>query len=122
MKTIITNAFSLNMLETRRLFPTTITVQEIDLELAQKIARGDVESAVGHTDTARIFSELLGVEIPMARKTVQLREGCLLVGQYSGPRLPEGATELPQGATIKWLFVGITSPRTSKEVEGNTGG
>ena len=55
-------------------------------------------------DTAAIFSQQLGVEIPAARVTVSLTHGeIILVGQYSGPRLPEGATTLPEGATIKWF-------------------
>jgi hypothetical protein len=31
----------------------------------------------------------------------------VLVGQYSGTRLPEGATTLPEGATIRWLVVSV---------------
>ena len=27
------------------------------------------------------------------------------MGQYSGPRLPEGSTSLPEGATIKWYLI-----------------
>ena len=52
-----------------------------------------------------------GVEIPCNRATVALKEGDVaLVGQYSGPRLPEGATSLPEGAAIKWLVVGVNAP------------
>lgn len=29
----------------------------------------------------------------------------LLVGQYVGPRLPEGVTVLPEGARFRWLLV-----------------
>lgn len=28
-----------------------------------------------------------------------------IVGQYDGPRLPEGAIALPEGASIRWVFV-----------------
>jgi hypothetical protein len=34
----------------------------------------------------------------------EIGEG-VLVAQYRGPRLPEGATELPEGATIEWYVV-----------------
>jgi hypothetical protein len=37
---------------------------------------------------------------------VKLNQGTrLLVGQYDGPRLPEGATSLPEGATLTWFKV-----------------
>ena len=42
---------------------------------------------------------------------VALKEGDVaLVGQYSGPRLPEGATTLLEGATIKWMVVVVNAP------------
>ena len=28
-----------------------------------------------------------------------------IIGQYSGPRLEEGATELPEGARIEWWII-----------------
>jgi hypothetical protein len=44
----------------------------------------------------------------MNRANVSLAAGDrVLVGQYSGPRLPEGTTTLPEGATIKWLVVTV---------------
>lgn len=40
------------------------------------------------------------------RVNVKLEPGVLiLVGQYIGPRLPEGATTLPEGASIEWWTV-----------------
>ena len=63
-------------------------------------------SAVGHADTAAVLSTVLGVDVPMNRTTLQMEHGvALLVGQYKGPRLPEGATALPEGATIEWWLV-----------------
>lgn len=57
-------------------------------------------SIVGHADTAR----LLGVECN--RQSVMLGpDDDLIVAQYVGPRLPEGATELPEGARIEWIRV-----------------
>ncbi|MCK7505116.1 MAG: DUF1874 domain-containing protein [Desulfobacterales bacterium] len=59
----------------------------------------DVISAVGHADTAAVFSSLLGRPVPVERRSIKLDEGeTALVGQYIGPRLPEGATTLPEGA------------------------
>ena len=103
---IITNAFSLNMLAE---VPATIHVRDLTPEEARDLLEeGPVASAVGHADTARLFAEELGVPIPMARRTLILAPGdTVLVGQYRGPRLPEGATTLPEGATITWLLVEI---------------
>ena len=48
-------------------------------------------------------------DVPCAgRITVTLHKGdTVMIGQYSGPRLEEGATTLPPGATIKWCRVTI---------------
>lgn len=65
-------------------------------------------SAVGHSDTAAIFSEILGTEVPENRISIPpLGAGTeqILAGLYTGPRLPEGATTLPEGATITWVLV-----------------
>ena len=102
----ILNAFSLNMIVGN----ADIVVREVTQKVAAILAPACI-SAVGHADTAAVFSNVLGVEIPCNRATVALKEGDVaLVGQYSGPRLPEGATTLPEGATIKWLIVGVNAP------------
>jgi len=76
--------------------------------------RGDepaasVRSIVGHADTARVFGALLGRDIAPNRESIKLQSSqprqILLVGQYVGPRLPEGATELPEGASIFWWTI-----------------
>lgn len=89
-------------------FPMNADCVEINLAQAKELAV-DVPSAVGHTDTAAVFTTVLGLPVSTARVTVQLVAGDqVLVGQYSGPRLPEGATQLPEGATIKWVLVSIS--------------
>lgn len=100
----VTNAFSINML--------TQSAEEISfirttVEMIKSILNDNIfESGVGHTDTATVFSNILGVEIPADRSTISLRpEDTLVVGQYKGPRLPEGAKKLPEGATIQWWIV-----------------
>ena len=103
---IVTNSFSLNMIE-REKKGVQIKADPITLSQAREIAGLGAESAVGHADTAKIFSSLLGVEIPAERKTLSIKNGSVLVGQYTGPRLPEGATELPEGAEINWWIVEI---------------
>ena len=102
----ILNAFSLNMIDG----DANITVRQVTQKVAAILA-AHCTSAVGHADTAAVFSSVLGVEIPCNRATVALKEGDVaLVGQYSGPRLAEGAVSLPEGAAIKWMVVGVNAP------------
>ena len=107
------NAFSLNMLED---LTATIHVRELTADEARKwllifteeAGADQFQSAVGHADTAAIFSDVLGLPVPCNRTTISLKAGDnVVVGQYKGPRLPEGATELPEGAEIKWVTVEI---------------
>ena len=103
---LLLNAFSLNMISG----DANVAVREVSRAVAASLA-ANCPSAVGHADTAAVFSNVLGVPVPCNRATVALKDGDLaLVGQYSGPRLPEGATSLPEGAAIKWLVVGVSAP------------
>jgi hypothetical protein len=63
----------------------------------------DVVSAIGHDTTAVLVSKILGREVRMNRiSTPVMKAGDVnYVALYQGPRLPEGATELPEGASIK---------------------
>ena len=109
MPVVIANAFSLNML--------SLEVGVTDLQVcpaSPDAVRQEIEEAgcyasiVGHADTAAVFSSLLGLDVPCNRATFQLEEGVtLFVGQYKGPRLPEGATSLPEGAKVEWAMVVI---------------
>ncbi len=64
------------------------------------------KSAVGHEDVARLFSTILNLPVEVNRVSVKLiNDDFALIGQYVGPRLPEGATQLPEGATIEWWVV-----------------
>jgi len=111
---ILLNAFSANMLAE---FPVSVTFTEITAAQARTMllcaaeAYGEADfimSAVGHADTAAVFSNILGVPVPCHRATVVLGSRHeAVIGQYSGPRLPEGATTLPEGATVKWLLVEV---------------
>lgn len=90
-------------------FPAKIVAEEISRDEALTDLKGNLESAVGHTDTAAVYSDVLGVAVPANRVTIALKPGDrMIVGQYRGPRLPEGATTLPAGATIQWLRVSIS--------------
>ena len=100
----VTNAFSLNMLPS---LTAEITAVEITLESVKQIAEaGLLNSAIGHADTASVVSTLLGSEFEPNRISLKLDEGeVVIVAQYYGPRLPEGSTQLPEGAEIKWVAI-----------------
>ena len=87
----------------------TITKRYLTVEEAKAIVRcHDFTSCVGHENTAALFSNILSYPVSMNRVNVSLAQGdSVLVGEYSGPRLPEGATSLPDGATIKWCVYTI---------------
>lgn len=101
---MILNAFSVNMIPA---FPANVRFEELTLDKAREMA-STARSAVGHADTAAVFTDVLGLSVPANRANVVLMPGdiCLL-GQYRGPRLPEGATSLPAGATIQWIRVTV---------------
>lgn len=100
------NAFSVNMLGHS---PARVEFTEIDREAAAKLAAAGLDSSVGHPDTATVFAVVLGAPVPCVRSTVTLLPGeTALLGQYRGPRLPEGATALPEGASIQWLIVSVS--------------
>lgn len=116
----ITNAFSLSMLSSDSLWmDERLVIRRLADDEARQLLQASAQagyhivSGVGHADTAKILSGLLGTEVLMNRVSINLSSlDLLLVGQYSGPRLPEGATELPPGATIKWITVQIASRDT----------
>lgn len=99
----ISNAFSASMLDRRIQGSTTPFVLT---PAHDPFLPNEFISAVGHEQTAQLFSNLLGVRIETNRVSIHLHRGDkLLVGQYTGPRLPEGATTLPDGAAIEWWLV-----------------
>mgnify|MGYP000893522342 CR=1 FL=1 len=120
MKLFICNAFSLSMLdrevqarkpgdaefESAR-YPVPCS-DELLSEYCRMMLDGRIEweSAVGHESTASLFANELGLPILTNRVSIKLsKDEMCLIGQYSGPRLPEGATELPEGARIEWWLI-----------------
>ncbi len=106
----LSNAFSLSMLPAdagllgMRFLPLSPEVAKLTAE--NSVRSGTFQSVVGHVSTAAVFASVLGCEVPENRVSLRLDPGdTLLVGQYAGPRLPEGATELPEGASIQWWLV-----------------
>ena len=114
-RSILANAFSLSMI--RDLVPPNIpngswakdgevglaiSIKEIS---ADKIP-ADAVSVIGHADTAKVLSNVLGREIAFNRVSYTAEHGDrIYIAQYNGTRLPEGATELPEGATFRFYKI-----------------
>ena len=108
---LLLNAFSINMFNPSICFPV---FREIDVN---EVKTYPLESAIGHADTARILSGILGVDISTNRISVTLNSGdSAIVAQYIGPRLPEGATQLPEGAEIRFYLVKMIDVALYKEL------
>ena len=105
-KPCLLNAFSANQLVA---FPARVHFIPITVAEACALLAGGFVSAVGHPDTAALFSRLLGLPVPVQRDDVPLPPGARSVlGQYRGPRLPEGVAVLPPNASIEWLMVRVS--------------
>lgn len=98
------NAFSLGMLTDNSI---TLNVRNITLEQAfWWVDCNAWESCVGHADTASVLTNLLDVKVQFNRCSVKLKVGDeMLVAQYIGPRLTEGAIKLPEESAIKFFLV-----------------
>lgn len=109
MADYLVNAFSLQMIETKG-GQRVMNFQEIEQPSQEELQK--MTSAIGHKDLAQI----LGVECN--RINVKMQEGdTLYVAQLQGGRLPEGATTLPEGFTLKWYKVNyITKVTITKEI------
>ena len=96
------NAFSAGMLEGS----STVRFEFLDLEAARAWAlAAPFVSCFGHSDTAELVSAMLGVKVETNRVSTALRSGDqLMVAQYNGPRLPEGAISLPEGAKVRFIL------------------
>lgn len=103
MTTYLSNAFALSMVDDGNFSVATLTVEEAVMALSDSFT-----SAIGHSDIAAVVSDMLGIDVPMNRVNLALKTGdVLVVAQYVGPRLPEGATTLPEGAKIVFKMVTI---------------
>jgi len=106
-RTYLTNAFSLNMLSSSE---SVIKIKEVSKEQAKNILGDNYTNAIGHADLASVVANDLGIDITANRITVTIQPGdTLVVAQYRGPRLAEGTTILPPGATIKYYVLEVIS-------------
>lgn len=123
---LVLNEISLNMIP--RGVNGNLLIHPLPKETLEDILQrpdrwGDLESAIGHADTASLFEKTLveilsnappqnlrdgivpTIKLPANIVNVELTSKPVIVGQYRGPRLPEGCTTLPEGAEIDWIFV-----------------
>lgn len=106
----LTNAFSLNMVDLNN--KNSIEIDEVPYEsVAVALRAYPVVNAIGHKPTDILVQQDLlrncGLCIPEGnRLSIQFEKNDLMiVAQYVGPRLEEGLTVLPVGATIKYIAV-----------------
>lgn len=105
----LANAFSISMVahHVGANQGTAVKFQELSRDhVMEYLWRYGVQSYIGHADTAAVLSTVLGVEIPVNRGSLVLeKDESIFIAQYTGPRLPEGATQLPEGASFKFYGV-----------------
>ncbi|MBA0167851.1 STIV orfB116 family protein [Pectobacterium sp. CFBP8739] len=102
----INNVFTLGMLKNPADASCVRFVHLSKKDAACWVQKGVWHSVVGHEDTAAITSKELGAVIPFNRQTLLIEKGDeVLVTQYIGPRLPEGSTQLPDGAKFEYFLV-----------------
>lgn len=102
---LLSNAFSLQMLTGTQTVKFTF-ISEEDARFI--LVREAWTSVVGHKDLAEILSNMFGITVPVNRVSNKLHTGDkMLVAQFMGGRLPEGATTLPEGASIQFILVEV---------------
>ncbi len=107
----LANAFSINMLPREHRIYEFLFISHFEAAALLYVLR-NVVNIIGHADTATVVEHVLRAQIPALklpepqRLTVQLDVADqVLVAQYTGPRLPEGATTLPEGARLEFWLV-----------------
>lgn len=110
---VIANAFSVSMLSPYA--KSTVSFIRIGLDDAKKLVKlandeGKLYSIVGHAGTAKLLSEILGVEIKANREFYVMRPNDVVLVASINVRLPEGKVldygELKKFADkISWYLV-----------------
>lgn len=100
----LANAFSLNMLPKEN---GKVTIKEIDVIDAVCRLNSKFKSYIGHQSTASLLSYIFNEDIEVNRESYQFsfKNNKLLVAQYSGPRLEEGTTSLPENAEFRYFEI-----------------
>jgi len=92
MVTYLVNAFSLNMVNTDRLY---MTINRVDAdkfcsELHAKVDSNELQNAIGHDSTMAIVNSLCGVNMNVNRVSVKANNDDELLIIMIGERLQEG--------------------------------
>jgi hypothetical protein len=107
--TYLANAFSINMIGLSQLGEAKVFIARISPGAAHEFLAGGFESAVGHESTAALIAADLCLPVRPDRRSIRIEPGDrLIVAQYIGPRLPEGATALPEGARLEYFLVEVS--------------
>jgi hypothetical protein len=121
----LANAFSINMLPRENRIYEFIIISPFEAAALLYVLRDRVTNIIGHADTAAVVEQVLRAEVGALklpepqRLTVQLAIADeVLVAQYTGPRLPEGATQLPEGARIEFWLVAHHNSARGTVIEG----
>ena len=67
-----------------------VKLKKISVEEAKEILADGFISAVGHEGTAKLLTQLFGVEVPMNRQAIFLKPGDKAIHFFLKTRLPEG--------------------------------
>jgi hypothetical protein len=68
-----------------------VKLRKITISEAKEIlTSADFVSAVGHEATAKVLSQLLGIQIPAIRQTIFMKPGDKAIHFFLKTRLPEG--------------------------------
>lgn len=114
MRNIISNAISINMFGDQIPMAGRSGYVGFGISIAEvrpEDVPDDCVSVIGHMETAAVVSSVLGFEVPANRTSYSVEDGDVLyVAQYIGPRLPEGAIALPEGANIRFYRVMEVDP------------
>ena len=101
----VLNAFSLSMVQMPAIVQARILERE---ELKSRLAAG-FESFIGHESLCPLLREMFDVSIFVNRQSVRLERGEeAVVFQYTGPRLPEGVTSLPEGSELVPMLITVS--------------
>lgn len=92
MVTYLVNAFSLNMVNTDKLY---MTIDRVDAdkfcsELRERVNSGELQNAIGHDSTMAIVNSLCGVNMNVNRVSVKANDNDQLLIIMIGERLQEG--------------------------------
>jgi hypothetical protein len=89
-----------------------ITTEKARMFILYPRADMTISNAIGHEETAAIADSQMQCNkhvIRCNRISIQLEsKDDLIICQYIGPRLPPGATTLPEGAEINWYYAAYT--------------